>query len=103
MFSQLYAGEGTMTEHLYRSAEFLGQMLRRQFCGRVVVQCTVYARHIFHVLKYCTDVVAYDDNGAMAVERFEHVVHLLLKALVYVGVGLIEYEYFRLRNHGTGE
>ena len=65
-------------------------------CRVMIVQVVVYAGHVFYIIEYFSYVVTYDDDGAFLVNLLQHLVHLLLKSAVDVGVWLIEDYYIRL-------
>lgn len=58
--------------------------------GIVVVESMVDTRHMAGIVNHGGNVVAHDDDGAGAVEFGKGLVHLLLKALVDVGIGLVK-------------
>lgn len=81
----------------------LFQFLSRHICRIVVVEMMIYAGDVLYVIEHFGYIMAYDDNGALPVDLFQHLVHLLLETAVDVGVGLIQYHYIGFRNNGAGE
>ena len=74
----------------------LFQFLSRHICRIVVVEMMIYAGDVLNVIEHFGYIMAYDDNGALPVDLFQHLVHLLLKSAVDIGVWLIEDYYIRL-------
>ena len=62
----------------------------------VIMQVMVYAGDVLHVVEHFCYIVAHDDDGAFLVNLLQHLVHLLLKSAVDIGVWLIEDYYIRL-------
>ena len=81
----------------------LFQFLSRHICRIVVVEMMIYAGDVLYVIEHFGYIMAYDDNGALPVDLFQHLVHLLLETAVDVGVGLIQYHHIGFGNNGTGE
>lgn len=81
----------------------LFQFLSRHICRIVVVEMMIYAGDVLYVIEHFGYIMADDDNGALPVDLFQHLVHLLLETAVDVGVGLIQYHYIGFRNNGAGE
>ena len=81
----------------------LFQFLSRHICRIVVVEMMIYAGDVLYVIEHFGYIMAYDDNGALPVDLFQHLVHLLLETAVDVGVGLIQYHYIGFGNNGAGE
>ena len=92
-----------MPEQFDGTTEMLTQFAIRNLCAVVVMQRAIYAGHLFHVLQDGTYVVTHDDDGTVVIDGVEHLVHLLLKTLVDVGVGFIKYHYLGARNDGPGQ
>ena len=67
----------------------LFQFFPRHVGGIVVMQVMVHAGDVLHIVQYLGDVVAHDDDGALLVDLFQHLVHLLLESAVDVCVGLV--------------
>lgn len=78
----------------------LFQFLSRHICRIVVVEMMIYAGDVLYVIEHFGYIMAYDDNGALPVDLFQHLVHLLLETAVDVGVGLIQYHYIGFGNNG---
>ena len=72
------------------------QFFSRHICSIVIMQMMVDASNVLHIVQYLCNIVAHDDDGAFLVDLFQHLVHLLLKSAVDVGVGFIEDYYIRL-------
>ena len=72
------------------------QFFSRHICCIVIMQMMVHTGDVLHIIKYFGNVVAHDDDGAFLVNLLQHLVHLLLKSAVDVGVWLIEDYYIRL-------
>ena len=81
----------------------LFQFLSRHIGRIVVVEMMIYAGDVLYVIEHFGYIMAYDDDGALPVDLFQHLVHLLLETAVDVSVGLIQYHYIGFRNNGTGE
>ena len=81
----------------------LFQFLSWHICRIVVVEMMIYAGDVLNVIEHFGYIMAYDDNGALPVDLFQHLVHLLLETAVDVGVRLIQYYYIGFRNNGAGE
>ena len=62
----------------------------------VIMQMVVDAGNVLDIVQYLCNVVAYDDDGAFLINLLQHLVHLLLKSAVDIGVWLIEDYYIRL-------
>ena len=69
--------------------------------GIVVVESVVDTRHMAGIVNHGGNVVAHDDDGAGAVEFGKSLVHLLLKALVDVGVGLVKDKHLGVGDDST--
>ena len=69
----------------------------------VIMQVMVYAGDVLHVVEHFGYIVAHDDDGALLVDLFQHLVHLLLESAVDVGVGFIEDYHIGLGYDGSGE
>ena len=72
------------------------QFFSWHICCIVIMQMMVHTGDVLHVIKHFGNVVAHDDDGAFLVNLLQHLVHLLLKSAVDVGVWLIEDYYIRL-------
>lgn len=81
----------------------LFQFLSRHIGRIVVVEMMIYAGDMLYVIEHFGYIMTYDDNGALPVDLFQHLVHLLLGAAVDIGVGLIQYYYIGFGNNGAGE
>ena len=81
----------------------LFQFLSRHICRIVVVEMMIYAGDVLYVIEHFGYIMTYDDNGALPVDLFQHLVHLLLGAAVDIGVGLLQYYYIGFGNNGAGE
>ena len=81
----------------------LFQFLSRHICRIVVVEMMIYAGDVLYVIEHFGYIMTYDDDCALPVDLFQHLVHLLLETAVDVGVGLIQYHYIGFRNNGAGE
>ena len=79
----------------------LFQFLSRHICRIVVMEMMIYAGDVLNVIEHFGYIMAYDDNGALPVDLFQHLVHLLLESAVDVGVGFIEDDYIGLGYDGT--
>ena len=71
-------------------------------CG-MIVQSLVHAGDVFGIVHSLGDVVAHHHDGTLPIEVGQHLVHLLLKSLVYIGVWLIKNQHIGLFNNGTCE
>ena len=69
----------------------------------MVVYIVVDTGHGLHVLQDRAYVVAHDDDGAIAVDVVEHLVHLFLELPVNVGVGFIQNQHFWPCNDGASQ
>ena len=69
----------------------LFQFLSRHICRIVVVEMMIYAGDVLNVIEHFGYIMAYDDDGALPVDLFQHLVHLFLETAVDVSVGLIQY------------
>lgn len=69
--------------------------------GIMVVESVVDTRHMAGIVNHGSNVVAHDDDGAGAVEFGKGLVHLLLKALVDVGVGLVKDKHLGVGDDST--
>ena len=78
-----------MSEQFDGAAEMLAKFIARDLGCIVIVQRSVDAGHSFHVLENGTNIMAYDNDGAIAVDYVEHLVHLFLKTLVDIGVWFV--------------
>lgn len=83
--------------------EVLLELFARHISHLVVMESVVDASDVAGAVEHGSDVVAHEDDGTLAVEGVEHVVHLVLEALVDVGVGLVEYKQLGLGDDGAGE
>ena len=72
------------------------QFFSWHICRIVIMQVLVYTGDVLHIIKHFGNVVAHDDDGAFLVDLLQHLVHLLLKSAVDIGVWLIEDYYIRL-------
>ena len=72
------------------------QFFSRHICRIVKMQMMVHTGDVLHIIKHFGNVVAHDDDGAFLVDLLQHLVHLLLKSAVDIGVWLIEDYYIRL-------
>ena len=81
----------------------LFQFLSRHICRIVIMEMMIYAGDVLNVIEHFGYIMAYDDDGALPVNLFQHLVHLLLEAAVDVGVGFIEDYHIGFRNNGAGE
>ncbi len=69
----------------------------------VIMQVMVYAGDVLYVVEHFGYIVAHDNDGALLVDLFQHLVHLLLESAVDVGVWLIEDYHIGLGYDGSGE
>ena len=83
--------------------EVLLELFARHISHLVVMEGVVDAGDVAGAVEHGGDVVAHEDDGTLTVEGVEHVVHLVLEALVDVGVGLVEYKQLGLGDDGAGE
>ena len=74
----------------------LFQLFSWHICRIVIMQVLVYAGDVLHVVEHLGYIVTDDDDGAFLVDLLQHLVHLLLKSAVDIGVWLIEDYYIRL-------
>ena len=72
------------------------QFFSWHICSIVIMQMMVHTGDVLDIVQYLCNIVAHDDDGAFLVDLLQHLVHLLLKAAVDVGVGFIEDYYIRL-------
>ena len=72
--------------------QFLSWHIRRI----MIMQMMVDAGNVLDIVQYLCNIVAYDDDSAFLVDLFQHLVHLLLKSAVDIGVWLIEDYYIWL-------
>ena len=92
-----------MPQQVDGAAEVLLQLNHRQLRVGVVVYVVVDTGHGLHVLQDGAYVVTYDDDGAIAVDIVEHLVHLFLELPVNVGVGFIQNQHFWSCNDGASQ
>lgn len=83
-----------MPQQVDGATEVLLQLNHRQLRVGMVVYVVVDTGHGLHVLQDRAYVVAHDDDGAIAVDVVEHLVHLFLELPVNVGVGFIQNQHF---------
>ena len=74
----------------------LFQLFSWHICRIVIMQVLVYTGDMLHVVEHFGYIVTDDDDGALLVNLLQHLVHLLLKSAVDIGVWLIEDYYIRL-------
>ena len=77
-------------------------ILRDVGCG-MIMQCLVHASDVLGIVHNFGNVVTYHYDGTLLIEVGQHLVHLLLKSLVDIGVWLIKNQHIGLFNNGTCE
>ena len=103
MLAQHAVGQHAVSQQFYGAVEVAFQPLLGDAGVGVVVQGLVDARHRLDLLQDGADVVADQDDGALAVNLLQQLVEARLEALVDVGAGLVEDDHLGVGHHGPSQ
>ena len=97
-------GQRAVSQQLYRTIEVLFEPFTCDaFGGRMIVQGFVDAGHGLDLLQDGADVVADQNDGAVAVDFGQQLVKPCFEPLVDVGTGFVEYHNFGVGDDGTAQ
>ncbi len=96
-------GQIAVTQQFDGTVEVLFQPLARDARVGVVVQCFVDAGDGLHLLEHGADVVADEDDGAVAVDFGQQLVEAGFEAAVQIGGGLVEDDHFGVGDDGASQ
>lgn len=97
-------GQRAVSQQLYRTIEVLFEPFTCDtFGGRMIVQGFVDAGHGLDLLQDGADVVADQNDGAVAVDFGQQLVKPCFEPLVDVGAGFVEYHNFGVGDDGTAQ
>ena len=103
MLAQHAVGQHAVSQQFDGAVEVALQPLLGDTCVGVVVQGLVDARHRLDLLQDGADVVADQDDGALAVNLLQQLVEARLEALVDIGAGLVEDDHLGVGHHGPSQ
>ena len=103
MLAQHPVRQCAVSQQLDRAVEVPFQPFGVDACGRVIVQCFVHAGDVLYLLQHRPDVMADEDDGAVAVDLRQQLVEAGFEALVDVGARLVENKQLRVADDGSSQ
>lgn len=103
MLAQHPVRQCAVPQQLDRAVEVPFQPFGVDACGRVIVQCFVHAGDVLYLLQHRPDVMADEDDGAVAVDLRQQLVEAGFEALVDVGARLVENKQLRVADDGSSQ
>ncbi len=103
MLAQHPVRQCAVSQQLDRAVEVPFQPFGVDACSRVIVQCFVHAGDVLYLLQHRPDVMADEDDGAVAVDLRQQLVEAGFEALVDVGARLVENKQLRVADDGSSQ
>ena len=103
MFAQHPVRQCAVSQQLDGAVEIPFQPFGVDACGRVIVQCFVHAGDVLYLLQHRPDVVADEDDGAVAVDLGQQLVEAGFEAFVDIGARFVENKQLRVADDGASQ